>query len=105
MTDTGRPDRNGLMGDCDCMTLWTIRAAQAAGLEHETLCAIMAEAQGMAEAGTHPQTIVDTMRPRWPGILFTVVDGGHGRNPGWVILGWNYPYRVPVAFSPTGWER
>jgi len=111
MTDTGRPDRNGLMGNCDCMTLWTIRAAQAAGLEHETLCAIMSEAQGMAEAGTDPEAIADAMR-HWSDTYFHVAVRRIGLIPGWIILARAFPrpgdpphYLVPVAYSPTGWER
>jgi hypothetical protein len=48
MTDTGRPDRNGLMGDCDCMTLWTIQAAEAAGIDHAVFCAVLSDAASMA---------------------------------------------------------
>ena len=101
--DTGRPNQNGLLGNCDCMTLWTQRAAQAAGLEHETLCAIMSEAQTLAEQHPDNDALVrDTMANRWPGVRFSIEYEGDA----WVLLAcWALDYPIPVAFSPTGWER
>ncbi|MFA5053669.1 MAG: hypothetical protein WC565_06410 [Parcubacteria group bacterium] len=105
MSDTGRPDANGLLGNCDCMTLWTIRAAQAAGLEHEVLCAIMSEAQGLAEAGMGPTNTKREMKSGWPGVIFSL-HSPQASGAAWVLYAGGAEYQgVPVAFSPTGWER
>lgn len=89
----------------DCMTMWTIRAAKAAGLEQETLCAIMAEAQNLAEQHPDDGVLVrNMMQKRWKDIIFDVPGAMQGMAD-WTLYVWE-PGRcpVPVAFSPTGWE-
>jgi hypothetical protein len=101
MNDTGRPDDNGLL-KYDCLNLWTIRAAQAAGLDQETLCAIMAEAQALAEVGMAPEAIREEMDRRWDCALFSIT----ATTRRWVLWAWwDGGMEVPVAFSPEGWER
>ncbi len=89
----------------DCMTMWTIRAAKAAGLEQETLCAIMAEAQALAEAHPDDGVLVrDEMRKRWKDVILEM-EPPPWSSAAWVLYVWEPMHcPVPVAFSPTGWE-
>jgi hypothetical protein len=100
MIDTGRPDRNGLMGNCDCMTLWTIQAAAAAGIDHDLFCAVLSDAAHMASVKMATWEADKRLREGYPETAFNWTEDRRGNWQSVECRAKASPgaYFIPIAF-------